>query len=290
MKYHLTLIIAIFLCSCSGAKKVIENQPKQTKTVTEVPKNDSPVLKPTPVESSKTQNTITEQSENIEDSITKHNTTIESFNHMIWQELLKQHVSKNGNVDYSAFKNDSKQLRQYIDALNTKTPTEKWSKEDKLAYWINAYNALTIDLILRNYPLNSIKDIKDPWDQRLWKFGNKWLNLNDIEHQILRKMEEPRIHFAIVCASESCPKLLNEAFTAGKLEVQLTNATKTFLSDTTKNEISENNIKLSKIFKWFAKDFKNDGSLIDFLNQYSEVTIINKAKKSFKDYDWSLNN
>ena len=76
-----------------------------------------------------------------------------------------------------------------------------------LAFWMNAYNALTIDLILRNYPVDSIKDIKNPWDQRLWKLGDKWYNLNQIEHDILRKMDEPRIHFGIVCASFSCPKL-----------------------------------------------------------------------------------
>lgn len=142
---------------------------------------------------------------------------------------------------------------------------------------------------MRNYPLNSIKDINKPWDQRLWKFGDKWQNLNDIEHKILRKMDEPRIHFAIVCASESCPKLENTAFVASKLESQLTKTTKGFLADKSKNNLSANSIKLSKIFKWFAKDFKTNGTLIDFLNTYSDVNITSNAKKSFKDYSWALN-
>ncbi|HEX9599970.1 MAG TPA: DUF547 domain-containing protein, partial [Mariniflexile sp.] len=156
--------------------------------------------------------------------------------------------------------------------------------------WINAYNALTIDLILRNYPIKSIKDIKNPWDQRIWKFGNEWYHLNDIEHQILRKMDEPRIHFSIVCASVSCPKLLNEAYTSKNLDVQLTNATKDFLNDNTKNSISTDKLELSKIFHWFAKDFKQNGDLIDFLNLYSDNNRISeKAKTSYKDYNWSLN-
>ena len=182
-----------------------------------------------------------------------------------------------------------KALTNYITALGDNMPNNAWSKADKMAYWINAYNSMTVDLILRNYPIESIKDIKDPWKQRLWKLGTKWYNLDEIEHQILRKMDEPRIHFGIVCASFSCPKLINEAFTASGLEVQLTKATKDFLSDPERNNISTNTIKLSKIFKWFAKDFKTEGSLIDFLNKYSDITISNSAKKSFKDYNWNLN-
>ena len=166
---------------------------------------------------------------------------------------------------------------------------ESFSKTKKIAFWINTYNALTIDLILRNYPLESIKDIKDPWKQRLWKLADLDYNLDEIEHKILRKMNEPRIHFAIVCASESCPKLQNTAFTAENIEEQLTKATQEFLADTSKNEISENEIKLSKIFKWFKKDFEQDGSLIDFLNKYTAIEISDKAKKSFKDYSWDLN-
>lgn len=102
-------------------------------------------------------------------------------------------------------------------------------------------------------------------------------------------MDEPRIHFAIVCASVSCPKLQNKAFIASKLEEQLTKATKEFLADSTKNKLSKDDIKISKIFKWFKIDFEQNGSLIDFLNQYSDVTISESAKKSYSDYNWDLN-
>ena len=214
---------------------------------------------------------------------------IETFDHTIFNNLLKKFVSTKGNVNYAGFQKETEKLSRYIDQLSKNQPTEHSSKPEKLAYWINAYNALTIDLMLKHPEAKSIKDIKNPWDQRLWKLGDKWYNLNEIEHDILRQMEEPRIHFTIVCASVSCPKLQNEAFTASNLEEQLTKATKEFLTDPSKNELSQDEIKLSKIFKWFRKDFEQNGSLIAFLNTYSTIEISESAKKSFKDWDWDLN-
>ncbi|MEP5254877.1 MAG: DUF547 domain-containing protein [Winogradskyella arenosi] len=217
-------------------------------------------------------------------------TTAETFNHSRWDRILQKHVSNSGEVNYEALKNDPSELNIYIDALTHNTPTDAWTKEAKLAYWINAYNALTIDLILKNYPVKSIKDIKNPWDQKLWQFGDTWQDLNTIEHKILRPMKEPRIHFAIVCASISCPKLQNKAFTASTLETQLTQATKEFLNDPTKNELTKDAVQLSRIFKWFKKDFEITGSLIQFLNQYTDFEISESAKANYKDYNWNLNN
>ena len=211
------------------------------------------------------------------------------FNHSAWNNLLQKHVTKDGVVNYKDFKTDRSKLLEYIKVLGKNMPTDNWSKSQKLAYWINAYNAMTVDLILQNYPLKSIKDIKKPWNQRLWKLGEKWYNLDEIEHKILRKMDEPRIHFAINCASFSCPPLLNEAFTATYLEAQLTQVTKTFLADSRRNTITKDKLEISKIFKWFSKDFKQNGSLIDFLNTYIDVKISAKAKKKYKDYNWDLN-
>lgn len=212
--------------------------------------------------------------------------------HQLWDDLLRKNVSNQGVVNYKQFKKDYKKLRDYIEQLSftrANISFNAFSKSEKLAYWINAYNALTIDLILRHYPVKSIKDINNPWKQRLWTLGGTPIDLDEIEHQILRKMNEPRIHFAIVCASVSCPKLQNQAYTASNIEAQLTKATKEFLSDPTKNALSKDHVELSKIFKWFAKDFKQKGSLIDFLNQYSDVKISAKAKKTFKSFNWNLN-
>jgi hypothetical protein len=214
----------------------------------------------------------------------------EVFDHSAFDLLLKSNVSEEGVVNYKGFLQNRKALRDYIDSLGVQLPTDEWTKHDKLTYWMNAYNAMTVDLILHNYPLESIKDIDKPWDQRLWKLGDKWYNLDEIEHQILRKMDDPRIHFGINCASFSCPPLLNEAFTSEKVDSQLDTLSKNFINDTSRNVISKNEVTISKIFNWFGKDFKTDGSLIDFLNKYSTNLIDANAKVRYKDYDWNLNN
>ena len=283
MKYLQIIFIILLITACSGTKRVIETGAKET---SEVKASDSIPIEKKPVVDSPE---VTENNKpEVETPSIKVETT-EIFSHNSWNELLQNHVSKNGNVNYKAFKTNRSDLLNYIKSLSENMPNETWAKEDKLAYWINAYNAMTIDLIVRHYPIKSIKDIKNPWNQRFWKLGSKWYNLNEIEHDILRKMNEPRIHFAIVCASFSCPKLQNEAFTSSNIETQLTQVTKDFLSDSDRNELSQNNLKLSKIFQWFAKDFKQNGSLIDFFNQYSDIKISDKAKKQFKDYNWDLN-
>tara|TARA_R110000868_G_scaffold115383_5_gene308076 strand:+ start:1750 stop:2595 length:846 start_codon:yes stop_codon:yes gene_type:complete len=280
MKYLQLLFIIILISACSGTKRAVENSQKETSETVTIKDTVHEIIKE--VEENKS---ITNSEEPIIESFTKK----EAFNHSSWNNLLQNNVSQTGNVNYKTFKTNKKTLLNYITSLGENMPNETWKKKDKLAFWINAYNAMTVDLILRNYPLKSIKDIKNPWEQRYWKLADKWYNLDEIEHQILRKMDEPRIHFAIICASYSCPKLQNEAYTSEDLEQQLTKATKEFLNDSERNSISQNNIELSKIFKWFSKDFEQNGSLINFLNLYSDIKISDKAKKSFKDYNWDLN-
>lgn len=224
------------------------------------------------------------------EAVTKYLNTNPNTIHLSFDALLKKHVSANGNVNYKAFKKDHKLLKSYIKTLGNNVPKTSDSSSKKIAFWINAYNALTIDVILQNYPIKSIKAIKNPWRKKLWKLGKTWYNLNDIEHNILRKLNEPRIHFAIVCASVSCPKLSNCVYTSLNLETQLTKATKAFLADASKNKITKNELQLSKIFKWFKKDFeKNNGNLINFINQYTKITILSKAKIKYLKYNWNLN-
>lgn len=213
----------------------------------------------------------------------------QNINHSSWTNFLQKHVSHEGQVNYQAIKANDSELNNYLNLLAQNTPNDSWSKNEKLAYWINAYNAFTIKLIIDNLPLKSIKDIKNPWDQEFIQMNSEMISLNYIEHEILRNMGEPRIHFAIVCASESCPKLRNEAYKTDELEEQLTQATKEFLNDDSKNKISSEELELSKIFKWFSKDFKQNGSLIDFLNSYSNIKISPDAKIDYLDYSWELN-
>lgn len=289
MRFSILMVSAIMvLNSCNASKKVV-NEPIAEVVVVEE------VVKETEIDSILAIETIPEPDVVIQnDTISEIGVIIEItqteiFDHSIWNELLQKHVTENGNVNYKGFKNDYSILKSYLTSLSEKIPDDTWSKEDTLAYWINAYNAFTVKLIVDRYPIKSIKDIESPWDFRFIKLNKKWFTLNDIEHKILRKMNDPRIHFGIVCASFSCPKLQNEAFVAATINAQLDDATKEFLADPTRNNLSENSMQLSKIFKWFSKDFKKEGSLIDFLNKYSEITISQNAKKSFKEYIWDLN-
>lgn len=209
--------------------------------------------------------------------------------HAKWTALLQKYVAKDGDVNYKGFKKDANQLDNYLDELASNVPTKAWGRNATLAYWINTYNAYTVKLIVANYPTKSIKDINDPWGKKFISLGNKKYSLEEIENEILRKMNEPRIHFAINCASYSCPKLLNEAYTESKMEQQLATATKSFVNDKSKNTITSSKVEVSKIFDWFAGDFKTKGSVIDFLNQYSTVKISDNAQMSYKEYIWTLN-
>lgn len=290
MKKSFVLFNLVFLIiSCGNSKIAIDNSTSNKSSEVELNQleNTEAIEKPTKLEIAPTSNNPSaENSEKNQVLKPKFN---QAFNHKAFNDLLLANVTETGIVDYKGFIQNKKRLEDYISSLGESLPSDTWTKEDKLAYWMNAYNAMTIDLIIRNYPLKSIKDLDKPWDQRLWKLGDKWYNLNEIEHQILRKMDEPRIHFGINCASFSCPPLLNEAFDASKVDTQLNILAFRFINDPKRNSISEMNVEISEIFSWFAKDFKKDGSLFEFLNKYSVVQIDSKAKKEFKKYDWTLN-
>lgn len=217
-----------------------------------------------------------------------------------WTVLLKKHVNDAGMVDYKGFIKDSNNLNKYLAKISENAPASSWSNDEKFAYWINAYNAYTVKLIVDNYPVKSIKDlapknavifINTAWDKKFFSIGGKKMTLNTIEHKILRKrFNDPRMHFAINCASMSCPKLLNEAYEAKTLDKQLTGQAKDFLSDTNKNKVSKDKPELSSIFDWFNKDFTKTGKTkIGFINQYAPVKINDNAPLKYLSYDWSLN-
>ncbi len=212
------------------------------------------------------------------------------LSHAIWDQILLINVSDDGKVNYKGFMRDSSQLYEYFAYLSDNAPTERWSKEEKLAYWINAYNAYTIKLIIDNYPINSIKDIKDPWDKKFFKIDGVLYSLNELEHKILRKLNDPRIHFAINCASFSCPVVWNRAFTARNVDKALDTQTRNFINDPLRNTITNEVAEVSKIFSWFKKDFKiGGGDAKSFINKYSEIKIDKQPKKGYKKYNWSLN-
>ena len=226
----------------------------------------------------------------MEDSLDNFRFTYSSSeSHNSWEKLLQQFVDKEGNVNYQGFKEAESSLDDYLNFLANKAPENTSAKEEKLVYYINLYNAATVKLILENYPVRSIKEIKSPWDKKWVKVGDEKISLGAIEHKILRKLDEPRIHFAINCASYSCPKLSNQAYTISNLEEQLEAASKDFINDPKRNKIEGEQAEISEIFKWFKSDFTQNGSLKAYINQYANVPIGPNTKIKYIKYDWSLN-
>lgn len=219
--------------------------------------------------------------------------------HATWDSLLQKHVDENGLVDYPGMMADSTALQQYLDLLRDNPPNKKqWSPDERMAYWINAYNAFTVRLILDYYPVASIKDIKDGipfvstvWDVKFIDIGGTLLDLNNIEHGILRKeFSDPRIHFALVCASMSCPKLQRRAFAAESLNAQLDAAASDFLNEPFRNEISSEKLRLSKLLDWYWMDFKDQyPSRHALANRYLKTPVSPDAPVEYLEYDWSLN-
>jgi len=225
------------------------------------------------------------------------NSNTSTLNHGDWHTLLQKNVTDSGSVNYSGFQKENILFERYLNDLTLQPPGNNWSDEEKIVYWINAYNAFTVKLILDHYPIKSIKDIGDglpminsPWDLKFFKIGETQFDLNTIEHEILRKQfNEPRIHFAINCASISCPKLRNEAFVVEQLENQLEDQARQFINNPTKNIIKEDKMLLSKIFNWFASDFKKEKSVIAFIQAYTDITLSENVDIEYLDYDWNLN-
>lgn len=221
------------------------------------------------------------------------------ISHATWNVLLKKHVDQKGMVNYQGMLKDSLELNEYLNLLRENHPNEEnWSVDERLAYWINAYNAFTVRLIIRNYPVKSIKDIagkipfvNTPWDIQFIQIEDETYDLNNLEHGIIRKeFDEPRIHFVLVCAAMSCPKLRNEAFTAEKLEAQLEEEAIYFFNNPAKNEISTEKIKISKLLDWYWGDFKGIAkSRVEYVNRYSTTKVNVDAEVDFMDYQWELN-
>jgi hypothetical protein len=220
-------------------------------------------------------------------------------NHDLWNTLLQRHVKENGFVDYKGMKQDSTALNRYLALLSAAQPESKaWSRAEKMAFWINAYNAFTVKLIVDYYPVKSIKDIKrgipfvnTVWDIKFIKIGGKTYDLNNIEHGILRPdFKDARVHAAVNCASYSCPALRNEAYTPEKLEAQLDDAMRTFVNDPLRNRVRGANAEISEIFKWFRGDFTREkGSIRSYLNQYAKEPLGTKGRITHINYDWDLN-
>jgi hypothetical protein len=235
-----------------------------------------------------------------------------------WDTLLKKNIRtlRNGQaseVDYAGFTADRSALQSYLASTSKVTQSEfdRWSNPAQLAFLINAYNAWTVELVLTGYPgIKSIKDlgsfIQSPWKKRFIVLLGETRSLDDIEHGLIRgsgRYNDPRIHFAVNCASIGCPALRAEAYVAERLNAQLEDATQMFLSDRTRNRVESDTLKISSIFKWYRPDFekgwRGGNTLGQFLALYSgplglnidtaSRTAAGKLGIEFLDYDWRLN-
>lgn len=221
-------------------------------------------------------------------------------NHARYGEVLRKFV-REGRVNYEALKEDRQALDAYLDELSaiSEEDFKNGSQEQRLSFLINLYNAQTLALIIDHYPVKSIKKIgtlfKGPWDQPVARLWGKTMTLNGLEHDILRRQyQEPLIHFALVCAARGCPILHGEPYLAGRLESQLKDQARKFLSDKNKNRIDNTNkiIYLSPIFKWFEEDFvKKSGSVLSFIQPYfpEAPSDLSQYRIQYTEYDWSLN-
>ncbi len=240
------------------------------------------------------------------------------FDHGLWDTLLHKHVMTINNgvatvVDYQGMQRDHSQLKTYLNQLSavSQSQFDHWPKEDQLAFLINAYNAWTVELILSAWPdIKSIKDLgsffRSPWSKAFVVLLGKTRTLDNIEHQLIRgsgRYNDPRIHFAVNCASIGCPALRPEAYTGERLNQQLDEQVQWFLSDRSRNRVEGDVIKLSPIFKWYREDFEKGWRgfhrLEDFLLTNAKTLGISdnlaaKLKRGavdieFMDYDWRLN-
>lgn len=238
--------------------------------------------------------------------------------HAIWQQLLQQHVQLSpgtfgGNLRYAGMQAQRAELERYLAQLSAvrRETFDTWSSAQQLAFLINAYNAYTVQLILTGYPgLASIKDLgslfQSPWKKRFAPLLGATRTLDEIEHEMIRgsgRYNDPRIHFALNCASLGCPALRNEAYVAERLDAQLDDAANSFLADRERNRLEGGRVQVSSIFKWYRSDFeagwRGARSLGQFLARYATALRLSPEQTaqlragtlaiSFLDYDWRLN-
>ena len=247
------------------------------------------------------------------------------FSYEGYAAVLERFVNDEGMVDYAGLKADSASLGDFLEAVGKldRTEYEGWDDTSKIAFWINAYNALTLDAIIDHYPIkasfarsliypkNSIRQIPGVWDDLKWSVMGEKMTLNGIEHQTLRAdFNEPRIHVALVCAAMGCPPLRNEPYVGERLDEQLDDQSRRFLSNPAKFRIDreDGTLHLSPIFKWFGEDFVQtygtddkfewyggeERAVVNFIAGYlsaDDRDYLESTKPAIKylDYDWSLN-
>ncbi len=219
------------------------------------------------------------------------------ISHQEWQQLLDSYLVTQGENTLFHYRNvstaDKEKLKQYIQRL-TKLDPLQYSKAEQYAYWVNLYNAITVDLILDNYPIKSITKLGGlfsfgPWDENVVVINGKNLTLNDIEHRILRPIwQDPRTHYAINCASLGCPNLQAKAFTAENTQTLLEHAAKSFINSKKGVTVQGDTAQISSIYDWFAIDFGGEAQVFNHIRKYAPQYNSFSGRVTY-DYDWNLN-
>jgi hypothetical protein len=233
----------------------------------------------------------------------------QSFDHSGLDGVLHQHAIR-GGVDYTSLKAGRSALDTYIAKLGTVSAEtfQGWSRDEQLAFLINAYNAIVLQQVIDDYPIrrsarpaalmrpaNSVWQIDGFFDKLEHRLLGRGLTLDQIEHEWLRaRLKEPRIHFALVCAARSCPPLRNQAYRAEQLDTQLDEQARAFLNDRERNRFTNDSAAVSEIFKWFGEDFGGEPGLRDYLGRYLNPRLATRLREkryriSYIGYDWTLN-
>ena len=213
----------------------------------------------------------------------------QKFTYTPYSEFLNKYVSLTGNVNYDEIYLNKVELDQIIKNFEDNTPNEKATKNEKMVYWINSYNVHMIKLVIENYPLTTMNAIVEPWKVNFVNYKGIVISLDYIENEILRKMNDPRVLFALNSASISSAILKNEAYEVAILDKQLNSNCLFFINDPTKNSITPEKAVLSKIFLWYAIDFANSTNMIKFINQFSLVKISEATQITYNEFNFDLN-
>lgn len=202
-----------------------------------------------------------------------------------YNDFLKDHVSNKGVVNFDKVLKNIDKLNDITLSFSKISPNNSWTKSEYKAFWINFYNANIIKLLAENYPIKSINYINDAFKIEVINYDGGKISLDFIEHNLLRTLDDSRIHFALYSTATSSPQLKKTAYDIDTVEKDLGIATSEFLNDLTKNIINVNESKLSKVFDWYKDDFTN---LVEFINTHSVTKINEKTKISYTTYDWNL--
>lgn len=203
-----------------------------------------------------------------------------------YDAFLKKHVSAKGVVDYDKVLKNIEELKAITYNFSKISPNGNWSEREYKTYWINFYNANIIKLLAENYPIKSINYINDAFKLDIVDYDGGKISLDFIEHELIRTLNDPRVHFALYSTANSSPKLKRTAYRTDTIEADLGIATSNFLNDNTKNIIGVDSSKISKIFDWYKDDFPD---LVAFINRHSTKKINSKTKITYMVYDWNLN-